>query len=187
MLPVILFILLWVVLGLGLFFVAMRGRRGPGAPVPGPSTGQRRAAGLAYLFTYVVFGVALPLVFLTGNHRNANAQVGARAVRPALRRLPHARRRQCRRSGRTESRSDSALDIACSAHDPERLPAEPATLAVKPDVPWLRDDARKHPPGEPGERRRAVRRARRGQGIARSERDQTGGSGGETSSVRRRW
>jgi hypothetical protein len=76
MLPVILFILLWVVLGLGLFFVAMRGRRGPGAPVPAPSTGQRRAVGLVYLFTYVVFGVALPLVFLTGNHRNANAQVG---------------------------------------------------------------------------------------------------------------
>jgi mono/diheme cytochrome c family protein len=77
MLPVLLFIALWVVVGLGLFFVAVRGRvRGPGAPVQAPTPGGRRAAGLVYLFTYVAFGVALPLVFLTGNHAKANQQVG---------------------------------------------------------------------------------------------------------------
>jgi hypothetical protein len=77
MLPVILFILLWVVLGLGLFFVAIRGRgRCPGAPVEAPTAGRRWTVGLVYLFTYVVFGVALPLIFLTGNHHNSNKQVG---------------------------------------------------------------------------------------------------------------
>jgi mono/diheme cytochrome c family protein len=77
MLPVILFILLWVVIGLGLFFLAIRGRvSGPAAPAQPPAPAGRRAAGLAYLFTYVAFGVALPLVFLTGNHAKANKQVG---------------------------------------------------------------------------------------------------------------
>jgi hypothetical protein len=77
MLAVILFIVLWVVLGLGLFFVAIRGRaRGRESPAEPPSPGGRRAVGLVYLFTYVVFGVALPLIFLTGNHHNSNKQVG---------------------------------------------------------------------------------------------------------------
>jgi hypothetical protein len=77
MLAVYLFIALWAVVGLGLFFIAMRGRvTAPGAPVRTPSVGGRRAAGLVYLATYVGFGVALPLVFLTGNHHNANKQIG---------------------------------------------------------------------------------------------------------------
>jgi cytochrome c5 len=77
MLAVYLFIALWVVVGLGLFFIAMRGRvTAPGAPPPTPGTGSRRAAGLVYVVTYVGFGVVLPLVFLTGNHANANKQVG---------------------------------------------------------------------------------------------------------------
>jgi mono/diheme cytochrome c family protein len=77
MLAVYLFVALWVVVGLGLFFVAIRGRvTAPGAPAPTPTTGARRATGLVYLVTYVGFGVALPLIFLTGNHANANRQVG---------------------------------------------------------------------------------------------------------------
>jgi mono/diheme cytochrome c family protein len=77
MLPVVLFIALWVVIGLGLFSIAVRGRvSGPAAPVQVPTTGARRAAGLAYLVTYVGLGVVLPVVFLTGNHANANKQVG---------------------------------------------------------------------------------------------------------------
>jgi mono/diheme cytochrome c family protein len=77
MLAVYLFVALWAVVGLGLFFVAMRGRvTGPGVAIPTPTPTARRASGLVYLVTYVGFGVALPLVFLTGNHHNANRQVG---------------------------------------------------------------------------------------------------------------
>jgi mono/diheme cytochrome c family protein len=77
MLAVYLFIALWAVIGLGLFFIAIRGRAsGAGARVQIPTSGGRLAAGLVYLFTYVAFGVALPLLFLTGNHANANKQIG---------------------------------------------------------------------------------------------------------------
>ncbi len=77
MLAVFLFIALWAVVGLGLFYVAMRGRAsGAGPPVQAPRPGRHRIAGLVYLCTYLAFGVALPLVFLTGNHTNANKQVG---------------------------------------------------------------------------------------------------------------
>lgn len=77
MLAVYLFIALWVVIGLGLFFLAVRGRgSGVEAEVRPPAVGARRAAGLTYLVIFVAFGVALPLLFLTGNHHNANKQVG---------------------------------------------------------------------------------------------------------------
>ena len=77
MLAVYLFIALWVVIGLGLFFIAVRGRAsGVQAEVRPPAVGARRAAGLTYLVIFVAFGVALPLLFLTGNHANANKQVG---------------------------------------------------------------------------------------------------------------
>ncbi len=77
MLGVALFIAFWVVLGLGLFFMASR--RGPSAvqaAVAPPVPASRRVLGLLTIVIYVGFGVALPLVFLTGNHSNANAQVG---------------------------------------------------------------------------------------------------------------
>jgi mono/diheme cytochrome c family protein len=78
MLAVYLFIALWVVVGLGLFFIAMRGRVSAGLEVGRrpQAPGARRIAGLVYLVIFVGFGVALPLLFLTGNHRNANKQVG---------------------------------------------------------------------------------------------------------------
>lgn len=78
MLAVYLFIALWVVIGLGLFFVAMRGRVSAALEVGGrPQVpGARRTVGLVYLVIFVGFGVALPLLFLTGNHANANKQVG---------------------------------------------------------------------------------------------------------------
>ncbi len=77
MLGVSLFIAFWVVLGFGLFFVAVRG--GPGgarAALQTQARGARRVVGLLMIVIYVGFGVALPLVFLTGNHNNASAQVG---------------------------------------------------------------------------------------------------------------
>jgi hypothetical protein len=75
MLPALLFVAFWVVLGLGLFLVAVRG--GPGgvrAALQSQERGGRQALGIAFVVAYVGFGVALPVVFLVGNHSNANAQ-----------------------------------------------------------------------------------------------------------------
>jgi cytochrome c5 len=70
------FVALWVVIALGLFVLAARGtgtvsptRRDPG----------RRGSSITismFVITAVVFGVGLPLLMLTGNHHNANAQIG---------------------------------------------------------------------------------------------------------------
>jgi mono/diheme cytochrome c family protein len=70
------FVALWVVVALGLLVLATRGtgtvsptRRDPG----------RRGSSITitmFVLTAVVFGVGLPLLMLTGNHHNANAQVG---------------------------------------------------------------------------------------------------------------
>jgi hypothetical protein len=75
MLPALLFAAFWVVLGLGLFLVAVRG--GPGgvrAALQTQRGGGRRALNVSIVVAYVGFGVLLPVVFLTGNHANANAQ-----------------------------------------------------------------------------------------------------------------
>jgi mono/diheme cytochrome c family protein len=75
MLPALLFAAFWVVLGLGLFLVAVRG--GPGgvrAALQTQRSGGRLALNVSFLVAYVGFGVALPVVFLTGNHANASAQ-----------------------------------------------------------------------------------------------------------------
>jgi mono/diheme cytochrome c family protein len=69
------FVAFWVVVAVGLFGLATRGggsaahRRDPG----------RRGSTMTitvFVVTAVVFGVALPLLMLTGNHHNASAQVG---------------------------------------------------------------------------------------------------------------
>ena len=77
MLPVFLVIALFVVLGLGVFFVAFRG--GPSAPTHqgGRSSYRSRRAGqFGLTIAIVVFGIVIPLLFLTGNHANASKQVG---------------------------------------------------------------------------------------------------------------
>jgi cytochrome c5 len=77
MLPVFLVIAFFVVIGLGVFFVAFRG--GPMAPPHAPvrrSYRATRAGRLVLTILYVGFGIVLPLLFLTGNHANANKQVG---------------------------------------------------------------------------------------------------------------
>jgi cytochrome c551 len=68
------FIAFWVIIALGLFVLATRGggsstRRDPG----------RRGSSMSitiFVVTAAVFGVALPLLMLAGNHHNASAQVG---------------------------------------------------------------------------------------------------------------
>ena len=75
MLAVLLFAAFWVVLGLGVFFLGVRG--GPGAgPGRAPGWRSRRALGWTMAVIYIAFGVAIPVLIQLGNRANANAQVG---------------------------------------------------------------------------------------------------------------
>ena len=72
-----LFVAFWAILGLGVFFIAIRGGLGGArATLHVQSRGARKAAGWTFAVIYVVFGLAVPTVFLIGNHDNANGQVG---------------------------------------------------------------------------------------------------------------
>jgi mono/diheme cytochrome c family protein len=76
-LAVVLFVLFWLILGFSLFFVAVRG--GPGGAretLQTQTRGGRRALEVIFVFIYVGFGIVIPTLILTGNHANANAQVG---------------------------------------------------------------------------------------------------------------
>ncbi len=77
MLGVILFALFWVVLGLGLFYFAIRGGAG-GARRARPTQARRGRRLMSWSFTilFVAFGIAIPLAILVGNHANASSQVG---------------------------------------------------------------------------------------------------------------
>ena len=77
MLGVGLFAAFWIVIALALFFIAIRGGVGGAREaLYGQSRSSRRAASTLFMIIYVGFGVALPIVLLTGNHANANSQVG---------------------------------------------------------------------------------------------------------------
>jgi mono/diheme cytochrome c family protein len=72
-----LFVALWIVVGVGVFALAIRGGgRGAAAPGRRQSYAARRATGVVFLIVYIGFGIAIPLGFLIGNHANASAQVG---------------------------------------------------------------------------------------------------------------
>jgi mono/diheme cytochrome c family protein len=77
MLGVTFFVAFWVVLALVLVFIAIRGGLGGArATLQTQSRGGRKAFAVIFAIVYVGFGVAIPLLFLTGNHANANSQVG---------------------------------------------------------------------------------------------------------------
>jgi hypothetical protein len=77
-LAVLLFAAFWVVVGLGVFFIAVRGGPTAATAVSGRrrSFAARRAMGLVFAITFVGFAIVLPIVFLVGNHNRASAQVG---------------------------------------------------------------------------------------------------------------
>ena len=86
MLGVAAFVAFWVVVALGLFYVAVRGgpsnvRAGAGRP----RRGSNRLIGVVFTFIALGFGIALPLVLLTGNHSSANAQIGGMKLTAAER------------------------------------------------------------------------------------------------------
>lgn len=77
MLGVWLFVAFWVLLGVALFFVAIRGGLGGVREVFQTQTlGARRFFNVSFVVLFVGFGLVLPAVLLTGNHANASAQVG---------------------------------------------------------------------------------------------------------------
>jgi mono/diheme cytochrome c family protein len=76
-LAVVLFLGFWVVLALGLFFIAIRGGLGGArAALQTQSRGGRKAVGITFVIVYVGFGIAVPVAFLSGNHAKASAQIG---------------------------------------------------------------------------------------------------------------
>ena len=86
MLGVTLFIALWVVLAAGVFYFAGRRTDGQRREAGALSYRGSRALGLTLVVLYVAFGVAVPVLFLHGNHANANAQVGGNKLTAAEKR-----------------------------------------------------------------------------------------------------
>jgi mono/diheme cytochrome c family protein len=71
------FVAFWVIVAFGLFFVAARGGLGSArGAVHGQTRSANRVAITVFAFVAIAFGIALPLLMLTGNHSNASAQVG---------------------------------------------------------------------------------------------------------------
>lgn len=76
-LGVVLFIAFWVVLAFSVFFIAVRGGIGGARQaIHSQSYSGRRTMAVILIVTYVAFGIAIPLAFLTGNHANASGQIG---------------------------------------------------------------------------------------------------------------
>lgn len=76
MLKIVVFLGFWVVLALGLVFVAVRGGpRGARAALHTQTRTGRRTIWTLFAIVYVGFGIALPIIFLSGNHARASAQV----------------------------------------------------------------------------------------------------------------
>lgn len=88
MLAVLLFAAFWVVVGFGVFLMAIRGGPSRAVAVPGRrgSYAGRRAMGWVIALTFIGFAIVLPIVFLVGNHNRANAQVGGIKLTVAERR-----------------------------------------------------------------------------------------------------
>ncbi|HEY2771067.1 MAG TPA: c-type cytochrome [Solirubrobacteraceae bacterium] len=77
MLAVIVFVLFWVLLALALVFIGVRGGLGGArAALQTQRRGGRKFFAISFVVIYVAFGIAIPLVLLIGNHKNANAKVG---------------------------------------------------------------------------------------------------------------
>jgi hypothetical protein len=71
-----LFVAFWVVLGVGLFFMASRGGVSGMRARIRAQRGSNRLVGIVFTAILVVFGIGLPTVLLIGNHNRANGQVG---------------------------------------------------------------------------------------------------------------
>lgn len=87
MLSIILFLGFWIVLALGLLFIAIRGGlSGARETLQTQSRGGRKAVWVIFAIVYLGVGFALPLAMLTGNHSKASAQVGGQKLTAAEKR-----------------------------------------------------------------------------------------------------
>lgn len=78
-----LFVAFWVLLGLSVLFIAFRGGLGGArATFHSQTYGARRASTVGFAAVYVAFGIALPAVLLTGNHRNTDGQYAGVKLTP---------------------------------------------------------------------------------------------------------
>jgi hypothetical protein len=71
-----LFVAFWVVLGVGLFYLASRGGVSGVRARIRAQRGSNQLVGIVFAVILVVFGIGLPTVLLIGNHNRANGQVG---------------------------------------------------------------------------------------------------------------
>jgi mono/diheme cytochrome c family protein len=76
MLAVLLFVLFWILVAAGVFFIAIRGGIGGARAALRSTRGSRLVGGLTMALVYLVFGVGVPLALLVGNHANASKQIG---------------------------------------------------------------------------------------------------------------
>lgn len=75
------FLAFWVVVGLVLFFIALRGGpRGARATLQSQSRSGRRAAMVLFVVFYVAVGVAVPVLILVGNHDSDVARADGTTV-----------------------------------------------------------------------------------------------------------
>lgn len=82
MLATVVFLAFWVVVGLGLFFLAVRGGpRGVRATLQSQQRSARRFATLAFTVFYVVVGIAVPALFIFGDRDSADAHIGGTTVK----------------------------------------------------------------------------------------------------------
>lgn len=81
MLATVAFLAFWVVVGLVLFFIALRGGpRGARATLQSQSRTGRRTAMLVFAAFYVALGIAVPALILVGNNDSAAARVGGTTI-----------------------------------------------------------------------------------------------------------
>lgn len=75
------FLAFWVVVGLALFFIAVRGGpHGARATLQSQSRAGRRTATVLFTVFYVAVGVAVPVAILVGNGDSADARVGGMTI-----------------------------------------------------------------------------------------------------------
>lgn len=82
MLATIAFLAFWLVVGLVLFFIALRGGpRGARATLQSQSRAGRRTANVVFAVFYLAIGVAVPVLLLAGNHDSAEAHVNGTTIK----------------------------------------------------------------------------------------------------------
>jgi mono/diheme cytochrome c family protein len=81
MLAAVAFLAFWVVVGLVLFFIALRGGpRGARATLQSQSRASRRTAAIVFGVFYVAVGIAVPVLILVGNRDSASARVNGTTI-----------------------------------------------------------------------------------------------------------